>query len=344
MPSPLRVLVLGGAGYIGSVVTRHLIACGHEATVVDDLSTGHAWAVPAGVELHRFDVADRARLEEVLPGHDAVVHLAARSLVGESMQRPAAYYRANVGGSAVVLEAMEATGVRRLVFSSTAAVYGEPESVPIDEDAPVAPTNPYGGSKAAVDRLIGFAADASSLGAVSLRYFNVAGAAYGVGEAHDPETHLVPAVLAAAAGRAPAVRVHGTDYATPDGTAVRDYIHVADLAAAHVLALTAVDGPGHRVLNLGNGAGFSVREVVDAARRVTGRDIPVDDGPRRVGDPTVLVASAKRAHDELGWVPERPSIDEMVADAWAWTLEGPPGTPSAGAPSDGAPSDGTPAS
>ncbi len=328
MSSPLRVLVLGGAGYIGSVLTRHLIACGHEATVVDDLSTGHAWGVPDGVELHRFDIADRARLEEVLPGHDAVVHLAARSLVGESMERPAAYFRANVGGTAVVLEAMEATGVRRLVFSSTAAVYGEPESVPIDEDAPVAPTNPYGASKAAVDRLIGFAAAAGSLGAVSLRYFNVAGAAYGVGEAHDPETHLVPAVLAAAAGRAPAVRVHGTDYPTSDGTAVRDYIHVTDLADAHVLALAAIDRPGHRVLNLGNGAGFSVREVVEAARRVTGRDIPVEEGPRRAGDPTVLVASAKRAHEELGWTPERPTIDEIVADAWAWTLDGPlDGTP-----------------
>ncbi len=330
MPTPLRVLVLGGAGYVGGILTRHLVACGHETTVVDDLSTGHAWAVPAGVELHRFDVADRARLEEVLPGHDAVVHLAARSLVGESVERPAAYFRANVGGTAAVLEAMEATGVRRLVFSSTAAVYGEPEVVPVDEDAPVRPTNPYGASKAAVDRLIGFAAATGSLGAVSLRYFNVAGAAYGVGEAHDPETHLVPAVLAAAAGRAPAVRVHGTDYPTPDGTAVRDYIHVTDLAAAHALALTAIDGPGHHVLNLGNGAGFSVREVVEAARRVTGRPIAVEEGPRRPGDPTVLVASSKRARVELGWTPERPAIEEIVADAWAWTLEGPPGAAPAG--------------
>ncbi len=330
MPRALRVLVLGGAGYIGSVVTHHLLACGHQATVVDDLSKGHPWAVPDGVTLHRFDVADRNRLEAVLPGHDAVVHLAALSLVGESMHRPAAYFRANVGGTASVLEAMEAAGVARLVFSSTAAVYGEPTAVPIDEDAPVAPTNPYGASKAAVDRLIGFAAEAGSLGAVSLRYFNVAGAAYGVGEAHDPETHLVPAVLAAAAGRAPAVQVHGTDYPTPDGTAVRDYIHVADLAAAHVLALEAIDGPGHRVLNLGNGAGFSVRQVIEAAERVTGRAIPVEEGPRRLGDPTVLVASAERARAELGWKPERPSVEEMVADAWEWTLAGPPDGSAAG--------------
>ena len=315
----MRALVVGGAGYIGSVVARHLVEAGHRVTVADNLSKGHRWAVPDGAELRVVDVLDPAGLGTVVAeGFDAVLHFAALSLVGESVAEPVRYFRTNVAGSLNLLDAMRAAGARRLVFSSTAAVYGEPETVPIPESAPARPTNPYGSSKLAVDSAIGYEAAASGLGAVSLRYFNVAGASGRQGELHDPETHLIPSVLGVALGRQEAVRIFGTDYATADGTAVRDYIHVDDLARAHLLALDATVDAGHRIFNLGNGTGFSVREVIDAARLVTGCQIPAVESPRRAGDPPVLVASSERACTELGWAPQKPALEDMVSDAWQW--------------------------
>ncbi|MDQ4089762.1 MAG: UDP-glucose 4-epimerase GalE [Actinomycetota bacterium] len=315
----MRALVVGGAGYIGSVVARHLLDAGHSVTVADNLSKGHRWAVPDGAELRVVDLLDAPALGEVVAeGFDAVLHFAALSLVGESVNEPVRYFRTNVGGSLNLLDAMRAAGVRRLVFSSTAATYGEPETVPITESEPTRPTNPYGASKLAVDSAIGYEAAATGLGAVSLRYFNVAGASGRQGELHDPETHLIPSVLKVAMGEKEAVNIFGTDYPTPDGTAIRDYIHVDDLARAHLLALQVTDEPGHHVFNLGNGTGFSVREVVDAARLVTGCQIPAIESPRRAGDPPVLVASSARIRSELGWVPEKPQLEEMVSDAWSW--------------------------
>ncbi len=315
----MRTLVVGGAGYIGSVVGRHLVDAGHSVTVADNLSKGHEWAVPDGAAFRRVDLLDQPAVAAlVAEGFDAVLHFAALSLVGESVSQPVRYFRTNVGGTLNLLDAMRDAGARRLVFSSTAATYGEPEEVPISETAPTRPTNPYGASKLAVDAAIGFEAAASGLGAVSLRYFNVAGASGRQGELHDPETHLIPSVLKVAAGEKDAVNIFGTDYPTRDGTAVRDYIHVDDLARAHLLALEVTVGPGHHVFNLGNGTGFSVREVVDAARLVTGCEIPAVESARRAGDPPVLVASSERIRDQLGWVPEKPQLEEMVSDAWNW--------------------------
>ncbi len=319
----MRLLVVGGAGYIGSVVTARLLAEGHQVVVLDDLSTGHEDAVPEGAEFRLGSIADRKALASLLSGGvDAVLHFAALSLVGESMAQPELYWGNNVGGTLSLLTSMREAGVRRLVFSSSAAVYGEPDSNPIPEDAPTRPTSPYGNSKLAADLLIGDEARAHGLGAVSLRYFNVAGAALGRGERHNPETHLIPRVLEVAAGRAEAALVFGTDYPTLDGTAIRDYIHVDDLAQAHLLALAATGGaPGrHLVYNLGSGAGFSVLEVIGAARDVTGRPIPTRHQPRRPGDPAVLVASSQRIAAELGWVARRPAMAGMVADAWEFLL------------------------
>jgi len=315
----MRALVIGGAGYIGSVVARHLLDAGHHVAVVDNMTKGHLDAVAEGVELHPIDVLDRPALTRVLAeGFDAVLHFAALSLVGESVAEPVRYFATNVGGALNVLDAMRETGCRRLVFSSTAAVYGEPATVPITESAPAQPTNPYGSSKLAVDSVIGYQAAATGLGAVSLRYFNVAGASGHLGERHDPETHLIPNVLKVALGELESVRIFGTDYPTPDGTAVRDYIHVDDLARAHLLALEATEAPGHHIYNLGNGEGFSVRAVVDAARLVTGCQVPAVEVGRRAGDPAVLVASSDRIRAELGWKPEKPRLDDMIADAWRW--------------------------
>jgi UDP-glucose 4-epimerase len=311
----VKLLVTGGAGYIGSVTTAELLGAGHDVTVLDDLSTGHRDAVPAGAEFVEGDVTDAARVLAAAR-YDGVLHFAARSLVGESVEAPDGYWRTNVGGSLALLDAIRATSTPRLVFSSTAAVYGDPETVPIREDAPTRPTNPYGATKLAVDHAIASYAAAYGLAAVSLRYFNVAGAHAGLGERHARETHLIPLVLGAASGERPHVSVFGTDWPTPDGTCVRDYIHVADLARAHALALEAARPGRHEVCNLGNGTGFSVREVVDVARRVTGRDIPVVDAPRRAGDPAGVVASADRAREFLGWKPLRPGLEDMVADAW----------------------------
>ncbi len=316
----MRALVIGGAGYIGSVVASLLIAEGHDVVVLDDLSKGHDWAVPTGARFIRGDVTDLDDVVSAMDGCDAVLHFAALSLVGESMTDPLRYFRVNVGGTLNVLDAMHRTGCNNLVFSSTAATYGEPDAVPIVEDAPTRPTNAYGAAKLAADHAISFASGAHGLAATSLRYFNVAGAAFGCGEVHEPETHLIPLVLQAAAGTRPHVSVFGTDYPTPDGTAVRDYLHVADLARAHLLALGAPEG-AHRVFNLGNGRGFSVREVIDAARAVTGVDIPVVETDRRAGDPAVLVAASDKIRAELGWVPELAAVETMIEDAWRFARQ-----------------------
>jgi UDP-glucose 4-epimerase len=314
----VRVLVTGGAGYIGSVVASQLAEAGHETFVLDDFSKGHADAVPEGTRLVRGNLLDMDFVHETFSeGFDGVLHFAALSLVGESMEEPERYYRNNVCGTLNLLEAMNETGSTRLVFSSTAAVYGEPDEVPIRETAPSLPTNPYGSSKLAVDRLIGAVAEARGLVATSLRYFNVAGASGRFGEDHHPETHLIPLVLKAAAENS-SVKIFGTDYPTRDGTAVRDYIHVEDLGRAHLLALEAAEPGEHRVYNLGNGAGFSVREVVEAARSVTGKDIEAVEAARRAGDPPALVASSDKIQADLGWKPEKPELEAMISDAWAW--------------------------
>ncbi|MGY1857075.1 UDP-glucose 4-epimerase GalE [Modestobacter sp. SYSU DS0290] len=316
----MRVLVTGGAGYIGSVVTAALLAEGHEVTVLDDLSTGHRDAVPDGARLVQASLHDSAPvLAEVRP--EAVLHFAAKSLVGESQQAPERYWENNVGGSLALLEAMRAADCRRIVFSSTAATYGEPDEVPIPETAPTRPTNTYGASKLAVDAMLTSYAVAYDFAAVSLRYFNVGGAAYGRGERHATETHLIPIALQVAAGSREALTVYGDDYPTPDGTCIRDYVHVEDLAAAHLLALPAPAPGEHRVYNLGSGSGFSVQEMVDAVREVTGHPLPVVVGPRRAGDPARLVASSARIHDDLGWQPVHTDLREIVGDAWAFVQQ-----------------------
>jgi UDP-glucose 4-epimerase len=316
----MRVLVAGGAGYIGSVVTAALLAGGHDVTVLDDLSTGHADAVPPGATLVRVSLHDSAPvLADVQP--EAVLHFAARSLVGVSQQRPEDYWHTNVGGSLALLEAMRAADCRRIVFSSTAATYGEPAEVPIREDAATRPTNTYGASKLAVDHMLTSYAVAHGFAAVSLRYFNVAGAAYGLGERHATETHLIPLALQVAEGQRESLTVFGEDYPTPDGTCIRDYVHVGDLADAHLLALSAPAPGEHRIYNLGNGTGFSVREVLDTVREVTGHPLPVAVGPRRAGDPARLVASSDRIRADLGWVPAHPDLARIVGDAWAVAQE-----------------------
>ncbi|WP_282692895.1 UDP-glucose 4-epimerase GalE [Streptomyces sp. CC208A] len=316
-----RYLVTGGAGYVGSVVAAHLLERGHRVTVLDDLSTGFRAGVPAGAEFVEGRVQDAARWLDA--SYDGVLHFAAFSQVGESVAKPEKYWENNVGGTMALLAAMRTAGVRRLVFSSTAATYGEPAAVPVTEAAPTVPTSPYGASKLAVDHMIGGECAAHGLAAVSLRYFNVAGAHGGFGERHDPESHLIPLVLQVALGRREAISVHGDDYPTPDGTCVRDYIHVADLAEAHLLALDAmtagtVPAGEHLICNLGNGNGFSVREVIETVRKVTGHPVPELTAPRRPGDPAVLVASAEAARERLGWIPSRPDLADVVADAWAF--------------------------
>ncbi|MET8156231.1 UDP-glucose 4-epimerase GalE [Sphaerisporangium sp. NPDC005289] len=316
----MKLLVTGGAGYIGSAVAAQLVEAGHQVTVLDDLSTGHADAVPAGASFAEVPIAEAADVLD--PSFDGVLHFAARSLVGESVEKPSLYWSNNLGGTLALLEAMRGHGVRRIVFSSTAATYGEPEGTPITETAPTRPTNPYGASKLAVDTALTAFAGLHGLGAVSLRYFNVAGAYTAAdgrvyAERHAVETHLIPNVLAVALGRREAVSVFGTDYPTPDGTCVRDYIHIADLARAHLLALDACRPGEHTVYNLGSGTGFSVQEVISVCREVTGHPIPTVTGERRPGDPAVLVASSERIQRELGWKPERADLRSIVADAWA---------------------------
>ncbi len=340
----MRVLVSGGAGYVGSVSVEALLAAGHEVVVLDDLSRGHRAAVADAARLVVGDCADPTVVRAALAGVDAVLHCAARSLVGELIADPAAYYRANVAGGVAFLEAIRGAGVRRFVFSSTAAVYGDPLEVPIRESAVLAPINPYGETKRTFEGALRWYAAAYGLRSVSLRYFNVAGASARNGEVHVPETHLIPNVLAAVEGRGE-VTLFGTDYPTADGTCIRDYIHVEDLARAHLLALEAT-APGDRrtaapagagqapssgaaalALNLGNGGGFSVREVVAAAEAATGRAVPLRIGPRRAGDPAVLVADAARAREVLGWEPVQRDLAGIVGSAWAWRVANPAGYP-----------------
>jgi UDP-glucose 4-epimerase len=320
----MRVLVTGGAGYIGSGVVEELIRAGHGAVVYDSLYKGHREAVhPEALFVHG-DLLEREPLQQALRGVDAVVHMAADSLVGESVTNPAKYYRNNVVAGLALLDAMRETEVKRLVFSSTAAVYGEPAKQPIEESDPTAPTNPYGATKLAFEHALPWYARAYGLRSISLRYFNAAGATRRCRERHDPETHLIPLVLQAAGRLIPEVTVFGTDYPTPDGTAVRDYIHVLDLAQAHILALEKAEPGRHAIYNLGSAHGYSVREVIETARAVTGREIVAIESPPRPGDPPRLVASGQRARDRLGWAPER-SLEDMIRDAWEWHQAHPDG-------------------
>lgn len=316
----MNILVTGGAGYVGGSVATILMRAGHRVTIVDNLCHGRREAVPAGAEFVETDIADRPRMEallrEVRP--DGVLHFAALIEAGESMQKPEIYFRNNTASTLALLEAMHATGVKRLVFSSTAAVYGEPKSTPIEESAELAPTNPYGESKLLVEHMLRWLHRIHGLRYASLRYFNVAGALPGRGEAHEPETHLIPLILDVALGRRASISIFGDDYPTPDGTCIRDYIHVSDLADAHILALNALEQRDRLIMNLGNGNGFSVKEVVEAARRVTGHPIPVEMKPRRPGDPARLVASSELAKEELGWRPKFPELDQILESAWEW--------------------------
>ncbi|MEC3973966.1 UDP-glucose 4-epimerase GalE [Amycolatopsis sp. H20-H5] len=314
----LKLIVTGGAGYVGGVCAARLIEAGHEVTVVDDLSTGHADAVHPQARFVEGDAAEVAR--DILgEGFDGVLHFAAKSLVGESMVDPAKYWQGNVVTSLGLLEAMRAHGTPRLVFSSTAATYGEPDVSPIPETAPTRPTNTYGATKLAIDHAITSFAHAHGIAAVSLRYFNVAGAYGAFGERHTTETHLIPLVLQVATGDRERIQIYGDDYPTADGTAVRDYIHVADLADAHLLALRHARAGEHRIYNLGSGTGFSVLEVIEACRTATGHAIPAVVAPRRAGDPSTLVASSDLAREELGWRPERTDLTGIVGDAWEFT-------------------------
>jgi UDP-glucose 4-epimerase len=314
----MKLLVTGGAGYVGGVCAQVLLEDGHEVVVVDDLSTGNADGVPTGAKFVEGDIATAGVDLIESESFDGVLHFAAQSLVGESVQQPEKYWHGNVVKTLALLEAIRRTETPRLVFSSTAAVYGEPEQVPITESAATRPTNPYGASKLAIDHAITSYANAHGLAATSLRYFNVAGAYGGLGENRVVETHLIPLVLQTALGHRPAISVFGTDYPTPDGTAVRDYIHIRDLAQAHLLAL-AQSRPGeHRLFNLGSGTGFSVRQVISACEEVTGGPIAAVDAPRRAGDPGVLIASSERAVAELGWQPRHNDLTEIVSDAWGF--------------------------
>ncbi len=322
----MKLLVTGGAGYIGSVVSRQLLAAAHEVVVLDNLERGHRGAVAERARLVVVDLRDSDAVHKALAeGFDGVLHFAAFALVGESVTHPERYYRNNIVGSLNLLEAMRDAGVPRLVFSSTCAVYGQPDEVPIAETAPPRPANAYGASKLAVDGMIGDFCLAHGLGAISLRYFNVAGASAGAGEDHDPETHLIPNILRTAQGRNPYVQVFGTDYPTPDGTAVRDYIHIEDLSAAHLLALEGTTASEHKIFNLGNGNGFSVREVIAAAQEVTGTEIEVREAGRRPGDPPMLVAAGELIRSELGWEPRKPELQEMIGDAWSFAQAQPDG-------------------
>lgn len=318
----MHILICGGAGYIGSHMAKRLAARGDVVTVLDNLSTGHREAVQWG-NLIEADLLQAESLERAFTGRrfDAVMHFCARSLVGESVAQPSAYYTNNVAGTLHLLEAMRRHGVDRLVFSSTAAVFGQPQAALINESHPKLPINPYGASKWMVERILEDAAAAYGLRAVVLRYFNAAGASADgdIGESHAPETHLIPNVLRAALGTGPALRVFGDDYPTPDGTCVRDYVHVDDLAQAHELALAWMDAhAGVHDFNLGNGAGFSVREVIAMARRVSGRAIDFQIAPRRAGDPAVLVASSAKARSVLGWTPAYADLDSIIDSAWRW--------------------------
>jgi UDP-glucose 4-epimerase len=315
----LRILVTGGAGYIGGTVAQLLLDKGHEVIIYDNLCHGHRSMVPTRAEFVEGDLADRTSLEKLLhTGIDGVMHFAALIEAGESMKRPEIYFRNNSASTLSLLEAMLATSVNRLVFSSTAAVYGEPEATPIREDAALKPTNAYGESKLVVERMLEWLNRIHGFRYASLRYFNVAGAIEGRGEAHEPESHLIPLILDVALGRRQSIKIFGQDYPTHDGTCIRDYIHVQDLARAHLLAFDALKERDRLIYNLGNGVGFTVREVIESARRVTGHPIPVVEEPRRAGDPAVLIASSEKIGKELGWIPEYAELDDIMGSAWKW--------------------------
>jgi UDP-glucose 4-epimerase len=316
----MKILVIGGAGYIGGTVTRLLLERGNHVTVFDNLCHSRRTAIAEGARFVEGDLADRALVEKTLREEkfDGVMHFAALIEAGESMKLPEIFFRNNTMATLTLLEAMLATGHDRLVFSSTAACYGEPESTPIREDARLEPTNPYGESKLLVEKMLRWVNKSHGLRYASLRYFNVAGAIEGYGEAHEPESHLIPLILDAAMGRRKSIKVFGTDYQTKDGSCVRDYIHVRDLAEAHLLALSGLAEKSPLIYNLGNGQGFTVLEVIDAARRVTGREIPVELCARRPGDPAVLVASSEKIQSELGWTPKFAELDKIIASAWEW--------------------------
>jgi UDP-glucose 4-epimerase len=317
----MRVLVVGGAGYIGSVTSLHLLACGHEPVVLDNLSKGHRESVPRGIAFVNADFGNRRALDELLQAQpiDAVMHFGALSLVGESVKEPGKYFNNNVSKGLVLLDCLLEHGVQHFVFSSTAAVYGEPAATPIAEDFPLTPSNPYGDSKLAFEKILKWYAQAYDLKYTSLRYFNAAGATEDVGEDHHGETHLIPLVLKVALGQREHIAVYGDDYDTADGTCIRDYIHVSDLASAHVVALEHMIKSGNsQVFNLGNGIGFSVRQIIEAARKVTGHPIPEIVTPRRAGDPSILVASNEKIKKMLNWQPQYSDVEKIIGDAWRW--------------------------
>ena len=326
----MKLLVLGGAGYIGSHTAVELLESGHEVVIVDSLVTGYEAAVPEGASFYQGDIRDYDFLNDLFKKEaiDAVIHFAAFSLVGESVTDPLKYYENNLYGTKVLLKAMIDNGVNKIVFSSTAATYGEPENIPILEDDRTCPTNPYGETKLAMEKMMKWSANAYGLKYVSLRYFNACGAhkSAKIGEAHNPESHLIPLVLQVPNGKRESVSIYGTDYDTPDGTCIRDYIHVTDLAKAHILAVEyLMNGGESNVFNLGNGVGYSVREVIETARRVTGHPIPAVEIPRRAGDPARLVASGEKAKEILGWKPEITELEDIIRSAWAWHSSHPNG-------------------
>ena len=320
----MKILVVGGAGYIGSVCTELLLNAGHQVSILDNLSEGHRKAIDSRADFIKCDLEDRQSVERLLARRqpDAVMHFAANALVGESMQNPSKYFRNNIANGLNLLDAMVAAGVRKLIFSSTCALFGPPDRLPIDETMPARPINPYGESKLAFEKILRWYDEIHGLRFVSLRYFNAAGASEKFGEDHRIETHLIPNVLKVALGEKPHVEIFGTDYETPDGTCIRDYIHIIDLAQAHILALSAGESAFY---NLGTGGGSSVREVIDSCRKVTGRKIDVVEKPRRPGDPPRLIASSEKVKRELGWKPQFESIDAIIESAWKWHQKFPGG-------------------
>ena len=315
----MKLLVTGGAGYIGGVCAHALVRAGHQVVVLDDLSTGFAETIPDGVEFHRLPVHDIARVLTPDAEFDGVLHFAAKIEVAESVARPDLYWNVNVAGTMAVLDAARAAGTRRLIFSSTGSMYDTAATKgKLTEDAPVRPQNPYAATKLTIDLMLAGECEAYGLGAASLRYFNASGAVGNLGERHTPESHLIPIVLQVAGGHRDQLMLYGDDYPTPDGTCIRDYIHVADLASAHLLALDAIRPGRHQIYNLGNGDGYSNKQVIEAAREVTGHPIPVKLAPRRAGDPAALVAGSDKARRELGWHPAKPELREIIADAWAF--------------------------
>lgn len=324
----MKLLVVGGAGYIGAVTVELLLEQNHDVIVLDNLCRGHEPAVPRAAKFVKGDMGNAEDLNALFKAEkiDAVMHFGALSLVGQSVEQPALYFRNNVTNGMTLLDVMIANDVKKFVFSSTAAVYGEPHASPITEDFPLIPTSPYGDSKLAYEKILKWYANAYGLMYAALRYFNVAGATETIGEDHDPETHLIPLVLQAARGARSHITIFGDDYQTPDGTGIRDYIHVKDLAAAHLLAVEALKTPGqNNVFNLGSGTGFSVKQIIEVARKVTGKPIPVEIGPRRAGDPSTLIASSQKIQDELGWAPKYGALETIIGDAWKWHQKYPNG-------------------